>query len=214
MSIKQKITEALMAGKASEVKALVEVAIQLGFNPKDIVNAAMLPGMQLIGERFKENRLCIPDVLMAARAMQAGLYVLEPLLKKASSPLGIRVVVGTVAGDLHDIGKRLIFLLLQGEGMEVIDLGIDVTPVAFANAVAKYQPDVLGMSSVLTMTMPMLRETIALLETRGLRREVKVIVGGSPVTREYAQRIGADGYAPDAFGAVDLIKSLAGRARL
>ncbi|MBZ4688055.1 MAG: methionine synthase [Clostridiales bacterium] len=208
MSIKQKITNALIDGNASKVKSLVEVALQMGLTPKEIIHSAMLTGMENIGEKFRQNRLYIPDVMMAARAMQAGLYVLEPIMKSSSQKLKPRIVIGTVAGDLHDIGKRLVILTLRGAGMEVIDLGIDVSPNAFVEAVKEYMPDVLGMSALLTMTMPMLEETIQALESNNLRKNVKVIIGGSPVTLDYAYKIGADGYAKDAYETIDLIKSL------
>ncbi|WP_227761950.1 cobalamin B12-binding domain-containing protein [Zhaonella formicivorans] len=208
MQIKHEITNALLEGKASEVKTLVEVAVQLGLSPTEVVDSVMLPAMEIIGEKFKQNRLYIPDVLMASRAMQAGLYALEPFFKSSSQVLKPRVVIGTVAGDLHDIGKRLVIMSLQAAGMEVIDLGIDISPETFVQAVKEYEPDILGMSALLTMTMPALAETIQALHAHCLRDKVKVIVGGSPVTNDYALEIGADGYAGCAYDAVNLIKML------
>jgi 5-methyltetrahydrofolate--homocysteine methyltransferase len=146
--------------------------------------------------------------MISARAMQAGLYVLEPIMKNSKKVLKPKVVIGTVAGDLHDIGKKLVILALQNAGMEVIDLGIDVPPDAFVTAIKEHKPDVLGMSALLTMTMPMLKETIDALESYNIKSETKIIVGGSPVTYDYAMNIGADGYANDAYEVIDVIKNI------
>ncbi len=207
-SLNQKIINALIEGKASKVKSLVEVALQLGYTPKEIINNAMLLGMDSIGKKFKQNRLYIPDVMISARAMQAGLYVLDPVMKCSENILKPKIIIGTVAGDLHDIGKKLVILALQNAGMEVIDLGIDIPPDTFVNAVKEHKPDVLGMSALLTMTMPMLKETIDALDSNNLKKELKIIVGGSPVTYDYAINIGANGYANDAYETVDVIKNL------
>lgn len=206
MCIKENVTNAVIEGKASKVKSLVEVALQLGLPQKEIIDS-MLAGMEIIGEKFKQDRLYIPDVMMSGRAMQAGFYVLEPMMK-ATQDSKPRVMIGTVAGDLHDIGKDLIILTLKGAGIEAIDLGIDVSPDAFVEAVKEHKPDVLGLSALLTITTPMLEKTIQTLENNNVRKGLKIVVGGGPVSPNYANKIGADGYASDAYEAVDVIKSL------
>ncbi|ATW27881.1 corrinoid protein [Candidatus Formimonas warabiya] len=208
MAIREKIINAIIKGNASEVKSLVEVGLQLDLTPREIIDSALLPGIINIGEKFKQNRLLIPDVLMASRAIQAGFYTLEPVMKETAQEIGPKVVIGTVAGDLHDIGKQLLVMMLQGAGMKVIDLGIDVPAEVFVKAVQEHHPDIVGMSALLTITMPALRETVDALERENLRQSVKVIVGGSPVTWDYAMGIGADGYADSAYESIGLIQSL------
>ncbi|KGK81621.1 methyltransferase [Desulfosporosinus sp. HMP52] len=204
----ESITKALIKGQANRVKTLTLLAIENGVNPQRIFQHALLPGMQTIGSQFRDNTIYISDVLIASRAMHAGLHVLKPIFSESQhSSLG-KVVIGTVAGDLHDIGKNLIVMMFRGAGLEVIDLGIDVQTEEFVEAVNEHQPDILAMSAMLTTTLPMIPETIRELERHKLRDSVKIIIGGNPATQDFAQAIKADGYAGDVFKAVDLALQL------
>lgn len=204
----RQIADALKAGNAPRVKQMVQTAVDQGLEPSDIVNKALIVGMGEIGELFKNNEVYVPEVLIAARAMKAGLELLRPLLaEKDVKPLG-KVVIGTVKGDLHDIGKNLVAMMLEGAGFEVIDLGIDVDTDKFVNAVKDTKADAVAMSALLTTTMPVMKEIIDAIKLAGLRDQVKILVGGAPVTHEFAAEIGADGYAPDAASAADLAKQL------
>lgn len=202
------ITKALLKGQANRVKTLTTLAIENGIAPRVIFERALLPGMQVIGRQFRDNIIYISDVLIASRAMHAGLHVLKPILSAPQQSSVGKVVIGTVAGDLHDIGKNLIVMMFRGVGLEVIDLGIDVQPEDFAEAIVEQKPDLLAMSAMLTTTMGMISETIRELERRKLRHEVKIIIGGNPTTQVFAQSIDADGYADDVFQAVDLALQL------
>lgn len=202
------ITKALIKGQASRVKTLTLLAIENGVTPQRIFQQALLPGMQVIGSQFRDKAIYISDVLIASRAMHAGLHALKPILSQPrQSSLG-KIVIGTVAGDLHDIGKNLIVMMFRGAGFEVIDLGIDVQTEDFMEAVIKHQPDILALSAMLTTTLPMMPEAITELERLKLRDSVKIIIGGNPATQEFAQSIKADGYAVDVFKAVDLAVQL------
>jgi 5-methyltetrahydrofolate--homocysteine methyltransferase len=202
------ISEALMKGNAKLVGELVKKAVDEKMKPKDILDKGLIAGMSTIGEKFKKNEVYVPEVLIAARAMHAGLAVLEPVLAKAGvKPVG-SFMVGTVKGDLHDIGKNLVAMMVKGAGFKVIDMGIDVSPEKFVEGIKKENPQVLGLSALLTTTMPMMKNTIAAVKAAGLK--VKVMIGGAPVTQAYANEIGADGYAADAASAVDVAKKLAG----
>lgn len=203
------IADALKAGNAPKVKEMVEAALAEGVNPEDIVNKALIVGMGEIGELFKNNEVYVPEVLIAARAMYAGLNILKPLLAERDvKPMG-KVVIGTVKGDLHDIGKNLVAMMLEGAGFEVTDLGIDVSPEKFVEAAKSSDGGcIVAMSALLTTTMPGMKDTIEALEAAGLRDRVKIIIGGAPVTQNFADEIGADGYAPDAASAADLAKAL------
>lgn len=204
--------EALIAGNAPKVKELTERAVEEGVSPVDILNRGLVPGMAVIGERFKNNEVYVPEVLIAARAMKAGMTIIKPLLVEANvEPVG-RVVIGTVKGDLHDIGKNLVGMMLEGAGFEVIDAGVDVAPEKFVSVAKEAGARLLGLSALLTTTMPSMKDTIDRLVSQGARAEFKVMIGGAPVTQRYADEIGADGYAPDASSAVDLAKSLLGIA--
>lgn len=204
----RQIADALKAGNTPKVKQMVQTAVDQGLEPSDIVNKALIVGMGEIGELFKNNEVYVPEVLIAARAMKAGLELLRPLLaEKDVKPLG-KVVIGTVKGDLHDIGKNLVAMMLEGAGFEVIDLGIDVDTDKFVNAVKDTKADAVAMSALLTTTMPVMKEIIDAIKLAGLRDQVKILVGGAPVTHEFAAEIGADGYAPDAASAADLAKQL------
>lgn len=208
MSQFQVIAEAVINGKAPEVDRLVKEALGSGTSPVDIINQGLIAGMQVIADRFKKNEIYVPEVLIAARAMNAGLSLVKPLISETDlKPVG-KVIIGTVKGDLHDIGKKLVAMMLEGAGFQVVDLGIDVSPEKFVDAVKEHEPDIVGMSALLTTTMPAMGQTIKLLNESGLRNQVKVMIGGAPITDAYAKEIGADGYAPDAGSAVDLAKSL------
>jgi len=204
----QSIAEAVISGKSPEVQRLIKEALEAGTKPVKIINDGLIAGMQVIADRFKRNEIYVPEVLIAARAMNAGLTIVKPLISDTDMKPIAKVIIGTVKGDLHDIGKKLVAMMLEGAGFEVIDLGIDVSPEKFIEAVKENHPQIMAMSALLTTTMPAMAESIKLLEESGLRNQVKVIIGGAPITDAYAQKIGADGYSPDAGSAVDLAKSL------
>lgn len=205
------ITEALLKGQANRVKTLSILAIENGINPMLILEKGLIPGMDIIGQQFRDNHIFISDVLIASRAMHAGLHVIKPHLSGSDHSLYGKVLIGTVAGDLHDIGKNLVVMLLRGAGFEVIDLGIDVQPEDFAEAVQMHHPDIVAFSAMLTTTLYMMSETIRTLEQQDLRNQVKVIIGGAPATCDFAHVIKADGYADDARSAVDVVKNLVNR---
>ena len=207
MDLKE-IYESTIAGNAPKVKELVEQALAEGVNPGDIITNQLIPAMAEVGDRFARNEFYVPEMLIAARAMQGGLAILKPLLADGEMVSAGRVIVGTVKGDLHDIGKNLVSMMLEGAGFEVIDLGVDVTPQKFAEAVKESQAQIVALSALLTTTMTMMKDTIATLSEAGVRDQVKVIIGGAPVTKSYADEIGADGYADDAGGAVKAAKAL------
>lgn len=202
------IQEGLMEGEAQEVKEKTEQALALGITAKTIVYEGLMPAMNVLAEKFKSGTIFIPDVLMSSRAMHASLYVLKPLLAKTRLNLKGKIVVGTVAGDLHDIGKNMVAMMLEGAGFQVIDIGIDVPVSAFVDAVNEHKPDILAMSALLTTTMGELREVIKLLEVKGLRNNLRVLVGGGPVTAEFAVAINADAYASDSFRAIEAANRL------
>lgn len=203
-----KISQNLIDGKAPVVKQLVTDAIAEGVAPQTILNDALIVGMNEVGRRFKANEFYVPEVLLAARAMHAAMSVIKPLLVEGKvKPRGV-VVLGTVKGDLHDIGKNLVGMMLEGSGFNVIDAGVDVAPEKFVAAVKENKPDVVAMSALLTTTMTNMKTTIQALNEAGIRKSVKVMVGGAPLTQRYADEIGADGYAPDAASAAELATSL------
>lgn len=202
------ITDALLKGQADRVKSLVSRALASGIAPQEIVTEGLLSPMDIISEKFRDNLIFTPEVLIASRAMHAGMHVLKPYLSHAEQFYGGKVVMGTVVGDLHDIGKNLVVMMMRGAGLEVVDLGVDIYPEDFAGAVMEHGPDIVAMSALLTTTMPAMAETIRELEKENLRRRVKVLVGGGPVTEDFAQIIKADGYAPDARKAAELAVKL------
>jgi 5-methyltetrahydrofolate--homocysteine methyltransferase len=203
----QEIAEVLYAGRVDDVASLTRQALAEGHRAQDVLNQGLLPGMEKVGKDFREEILFLPEVLLTAKAMHAAMDILKPLLIEAEGPTLGTLVMGTVQGDIHDIGKNLVIMMMQGAGIEVIDLGIDVPPERFAEAVSEYSPPILGMSALLTTTVEQMGMTIQALERAGLRDRAKIMVGGAPVTREFAEHIGADGYAPDAMGAVDLART-------
>jgi 5-methyltetrahydrofolate--homocysteine methyltransferase len=206
------LAENLINGKAQEVKELTQKALDEGVPPGEILNGGLIKGMSVVGERFKNNEFYVPEVLIAARAMHAGMDILKPKLAESGvEPIG-KVLLGTVKGDLHDIGKNLVAMMLEGAGFEVIDLGIDVPPEKFVQAVNEQGGDVIAMSALLTTTMTQMKTTLEALEEAGVKSKVKTLIGGAPVTQNYADEIGADGYARDAASAADKAKELLGIA--
>ena len=207
MEIVKNITELLQAGKARDVKALVQQAIDEGIPASVILDEGLLDGMGKLGVKFKNNEVFVPEVLVAARALNFGTEVLKAkLLEEGVQRIG-KVVIGTVKGDLHDIGKNLVRMMLEGAGFEVIDIGVDVSEDAFVQAVRDHAPQVLCLSALLTTTMNQQLVVIEALKAAGLRDSVKVMVGGAPITQSYADQIGADAYTPDASTAAEVAKS-------
>lgn len=206
----QGIAENVIKGNAPEVERLVREAIDEGVSAADILNQGLVAGMNVVGDKFKKNEFYVPEVLIAARAMKAGMALLRPLLAETGVKPVAKFVIGTVKGDLHDIGKNLVAMMMEGAGFQVVDLGIDVPPEKFVEAIRTESPELVGMSALLTTTMISMKDTIEALEQAGVRDRVKVMIGGAPVTQDYADEIGADGYAPDAASAVDKAKELLG----
>lgn len=207
MSVLEDIRASVIKGDAAGATAGVNQAIADGIEPMTILNEALISGMTEVGDRFEKGEYYIPEMLIAARAMQSALDPLKPLLiESGAEPLG-RVAIGTVQGDLHDIGKNLVSMMLEGAGFEIKDLGTNTTPDAFVEA-AKSGSQVIAMSALLTTTMPAMKSTLEALETAGVRENIKVMIGGAPVTQAYADQIGADGYSTDASSAVRLAKQL------
>ncbi|MCC7360895.1 MAG: corrinoid protein [Anaerolineales bacterium] len=202
------ITESVIAGRPAEVVAGVQAALAADLPLETILQQGLIAGMAVVGQKFECGDFFVPDMLRAARAMQAGLELLKPRLQQADVPPAGRVLIGTVQGDLHEIGKNLVAMVLSGAGYAVKDLGVDVPPERFVEAVRAEQPDVLALSALLSTTIPGMQRTIKAVQAAGLRDRVKIIVGGAPVTAEYAQRLGADGYAADASQSVALVGGL------
>jgi 5-methyltetrahydrofolate--homocysteine methyltransferase len=210
MDVLQKISEELQRGNFEQLPEFVQQALDAGIPPSRILKNGLVVGMSVVGEQFQNDEIFLPEVLISARAMQAGMTVLRPKLMEAGVKLAGKIVVGTVRGDIHDIGKNLVAMLLEGAGFQVIDLGIDVSSEKFVEAVKSNQADVVGLSALLTTTMPRMKEVIESLQEAGLRNQVKIIVGGAPVTDEFAKEIGADCFAPDASTAVERVRELVG----
>jgi len=209
-ALMNQLAEALYNGEAEKVAELTRKALEQGFSPEEILNKGLIAGMDRVGKDFRDGVLFVPEVLIAAYAMKAGMQVLRPLLaESAISGLGT-FVIGTVKGDLHDIGKNLVAMMMEGAGFKVVDLGVDTPPEKFIEAIKNHNPQILGMSALLTTTMVEMKRVIEALREAGLREKVKVMVGGAPVTQEYADEIGADGYAPNASLAVEKAKELLG----
>ena len=200
------LAEAVIKGDQNTAVKITKAALDEGTAPKQVLDEGLIAGMDIIGARFKKNEVYIPEVLIAARAMKMAMEILEPELVKAGvEPVG-KLLIGTVQGDLHDIGKNLVAMMLKGAGFEVIDLGVDVRPEKFVEQVKTSKAHLIGMSALLTTTMPGMEKTIKALKEAGL--SAKIMIGGAPVTQDFADKIGADGYAPDAASAVDIAKSL------
>ncbi len=200
--------EPLLAGETETVVRLTQEALDAGRSAEEVLSQGLIPAMGEVGERFKNGEVFIPEVMLAARAMKGAMEVLKPILTRSSGAAAGTVVIGTVKGDLHDIGKNLVVMMLEGGGFEVVDLGADVSAERFVAAVQAHRPAFVGLSALLTTTMKEMRQTILALEKAGLRAEVRVIVGGAPVTERFAAEIGADGYASDATSAVTMLRSL------
>jgi len=204
--------EAVVSGQAVPARALTEQALASGMDPKEVVDRYLIPAMDEVGRRFECNDYFVPELLIAARAMKASLELLRPALSaRGAQPVG-RVAIGTVKGDLHDIGKNLVSAMLEGGGFEIVDLGVDVTAQRFVDAAATAGVAIIALSALLTTTMPTMKQVVADLERAGLRDRVKVMIGGAPITQKYADEIGADGFADSAASAVPLARRLVGAA--
>ena len=201
MNDQHPLTQAIINGRRKDVPNLVKACLDAGENASWILENRLVPGMTIVGERFKQNEIFVPEMLIAARAMKEALKVLEPLLVAAGVKPKHTAVIGTVEGDLHDIGKNLVAMMWKGANIEVIDLGVNVPAAKFVESVKQYKPQLVGLSALLTTTMPAMRDTVKAIRDEGLA--VKIMVGGAPLTREFAREIGADGYSPDAGTAVD-----------
>jgi 5-methyltetrahydrofolate--homocysteine methyltransferase len=204
----EKFAQALFKGSVEEVKKLTQELLDRGEKAENILNQGLIKAMDQVGVKFKNCEIYIPEVLIAARAMHAGLAVLKPVLAKSGPSTAAKIVLGTVKGDLHDIGKNLVGMMLEGAGFEVIDAGIDVSTEKFVQAAKEHGAQVVGMSALLTTTMMQMKATVEALRASG---KVKTVVGGAPVTQEFAKQIGADGYAADAASAVEIVKKLLGK---
>jgi 5-methyltetrahydrofolate--homocysteine methyltransferase len=204
----EKIAKELIAGNEAEVKKRTQEAIGDGVSARDVLDNGLLAGMDVVGKRFKAGDMFIPEVLLCARTMHAAMDILKPLLSEADQAGSGKVVIGTVEGDLHDIGKNLVAMMLQGGGFKVIDLGTNIKPQDFVAAVKEHKPQILGMSALLTTTMPKMEETIKALKEAGIRDQVKIMAGGAPVTQDFIEKIGADAYGANAASASEKAKEL------
>ena len=201
------MSEFVEKGNRNEAKRLTNELLAAGMKPLDVVEKGLVPGMNSIGEKFKNNQIFVPEMLIAARAMKEAMAILEPLLVKAGIKPAFTAVIGTVQGDLHDIGKNLVCMMWKGANFGVVDLGTNVSPEKFVAAAKEHNAQVIGLSALLTTTMPAMKTTIAAVKAAGLTG-VKVVIGGAPITNEFATEIGADGFAPDAASAVDVVRKL------
>ncbi len=212
MTRSEELYNAILEGNAKRAHIATEAAIVAGGEPMDLIAGSMVPAMDEVGRLFEAEEYFVPELLLAGRAMRSALELLRPLMTASGEKLAVRVVIGTVKGDLHDIGKNIVGSMLEGSGFEVIDLGTDVSAEKFVTAVEQQKPHVVCMSALLTVTMPAMKTTIDALAHAGLRTQVKVLIGGAPVTVQYAKEIGADGYSESASGAVGLVRSLLTKA--
>jgi 5-methyltetrahydrofolate--homocysteine methyltransferase len=208
MEILNRISECLEQGDDEEVDKLTRAAVDSNLDPRDILDNGLIAGMAVVGEKFGAHEIFLPDVLLAARAMHAGMDVIKPLLLNEGIPSQGRIVIGTVQGDLHDIGKNLVGVMLQGSGFEVVDLGSDVSPEQFVDAAREADAAVIGMSALLTTTMPVMGRVVTLLAEQGLKGKIRTLVGGAPMTEAFAREIGADAFGYDATSAVERAKGL------
>ena len=202
------LQQAIINGKNKDSLALTEALLAEGVTAKQILDEGMIPGMNVVGEKFKNNEFYVPEVLIAARAMKAAMDLVRPKLLEAKVEPKGKVAIATVRGDLHDIGKNLVAMMLEGAGYDILDLGVDCSPEQFVDAVVSQGAGLIAMSALLTTTMPSMKETVDALKEAGVRDKAKVMIGGAPVTQQYADEIGADGYSADAASAVDLANSL------
>ena len=204
------LTQAIIDGDKAAARELTRQCLADGEDPSAIIETRLVPGMAVIGERFKCDEIFVPEMLIAANAMKASLAILEPLLAAGGTRAAHTAVIGTVHGDLHDIGKNLVGMMWRGANIEVIDLGVNVSPEAFATAARQHQPDIVGMSALLTTTMPHMKDAVAAVKATGVA--TKIVIGGAPVSEEFASEVQADGFAPDAGFAVDVVRQLIGAA--
>ena len=202
------IKSAVISGKHAEIKSLVQSALDAGLDPNTIINDALIPAMDVVGKDFGSGKIFVPEMLVSAVTMKAGVDIVKPLLAGGQSQSRGTVIMATVKGDLHDIGKNLVTMMLEGAGFKVIDLGVDLSVEKLIEQVKAIRPDILGLSALLTTTMPEIQKVIGELKAQGLRDKVKVMVGGAPVDRPFAEKIGADGYGADAGSSVDLARAL------
>ena len=208
MTRSNELFEAVLNGDAKKAYAATEAAIGAGVDAMTLITESMVPAMDEVGRLFDEEEYFVPELLLAGRAMKSAMQLLRPHMVASGQKLATKVIIGTVKGDLHDIGKNIVASMLEGSGFEVIDLGTDVSPEAFVAAVEEQRPHIVCMSALLTVTMPAMKTTIEALKSAGVRTLVKVLIGGAPVTMQYCKEIGADGYSENASGAVGLVKSL------
>lgn len=206
----QELADSILTGNNVKSKEITEELVGKGVDPSEILNEGLIAGMEVVGRKFKANEMYIPEVLIAARAMHAAMDILKPLLTESGAPTKGTAVIGTVEGDLHDIGKNLVAMMLEGAGFNVVDIGVDIPSEKFVEAVNANKANILGLSALLTTTMPAMKEVIDEIRKDGNAKSVKVIVGGAPLTQEYADSIGADGYAADASTAVEISEKLLG----
>ncbi|AFL99024.1 MULTISPECIES: B12-binding domain-containing protein [Desulfitobacterium] len=202
------LSKAVLSGDDEQVKTLTKSLIDSGIDPLEIINQGLIAGMSIVGVRFKKGDMFVPEVLMAARAMSEGIYLVKPLISEGDMPSEGKVLIGTVKGDLHDIGKNLVAMMMESEGFTVINLGVDISPEQFVTAAKEHNADIIAMSALLTTTMVAMKDTIDLFVKEGLREKVRIIIGGAPISEEFANEIGADGFAPDAASACELGKKL------
>ncbi len=208
----QQLAEMLLKGDVAAVRELTERLLQNNVAPQTILNDGLIAGMDVVGQKMRDCEIYLPDVLQSARAMRAAMDILKPyLMKEGVKPMG-RIVLGTVKGDLHDIGKNIVGIMLQGAGIEVIDLGVNILPEQFVAAIKEHNPTLVGMSALLTTTMSWMKKTMEVIAEAGVRSQVKVMVGGAPITQRFADQIGADGFSRDAAGAVVIAKELLAKA--
>ena len=210
MDILQQLSESLQKGDTGRVSELTQKAINRNIEPKVILDDGLIAGMAVVGAKFKVHEIFLPDVLLAAKAMYAGMDLLKPLMIKEGIPTMGKIVIGSVQGDLHDIGKNLVGIMLKGAGFEVIDLGNDVAPEKFIETAEKESADVIGLSALLTTTMPMMKKVVELAKEHGIYGRMKIIVGGAPLSSEYAKEIGANAYCFDGINTVERVKDFMG----
>lgn len=204
------LQECVISGKKGRVELLTQEFLGNGKSAKEILDEGLIPGMAVVGKKFREGEYFIPEMLLSARALNVGLDLLKPLLEASDVKPVAKVLIGTVKGDIHDIGKNLVSIMLRGAGFEVIDAGVDVSPEKFVEMAKESGVDIIGLSALLTTTMPSMKDTVEAFESDGSRDKIKIMIGGAPLTTEYAEKIGADGYAPNASVAVEMAKKLVG----